>query len=287
MVTAVGQAIVVVFTGSVALLGDTLHNFADALTAVPLAIAFLLGRRAVTRRFTYGLGRSEDLAGIVIVALIALSSFAAGYEAVKRILDPQEINNLALVGAAGVIGFIGNELVARYRIRVGREIGSAALVADGLHARTDALTSLVVVLAAVGTWLRIPYADPIVGLGITIMIAFVLKDAAKEVFSRMLDAVDPAMVEQAEQTLAETEGVREVTNVRMRWVGHALHLEATLTTAADSSLLSAHAVAVDAEHRLRHALPRLASATVHVDPHPVTAAGEVVDHHASLAHHVH
>ncbi|MQA80849.1 MAG: cation diffusion facilitator family transporter [Streptosporangiales bacterium] len=286
MVTAVLQAVVVGLSGSVALLGDTLHNVADALTAVPLAVAFLLGRRAVTRRFTYGLGRTEDLAGIVIVILIALSSFAAGYEAVRRLVDPQEVHQLVLVAIAGVVGFLGNELVARYRIRVGRQIGSAALVADGLHARTDALTSLVVVGAAIGTWLRIPYADPIIGLGITVMIAFVLKDAAKEVFSRLLDAVDPALVTQAEATLAETGGVRDVTDVRMRWVGHALHLETTLTADPRASLVDAHAVAVDAEHRLRHALPRLARATVHVDPHPEDGDGTRVDHHEELAHHL-
>lgn len=285
VLTASLQAVVVGLSGSVALLGDTLHNVADALTAVPLAIAFLLGRRAVTRRFTYGLGRAEDLAGIVIVVLIAASSFAAGYEAVRRLIDPQEVRQLVLVAIAGVVGFLGNELVARYRIRVGRRIGSAALVADGLHARTDALTSLVVVGAAIGSWLRIPYADPVIGLGITVMIAFVLKDAAKEVFSRLLDAVDPALVTRAEATLAETDGVRDVTDVRMRWIGHALHLEATLTADPHASLVDAHSVAVGAEHRLRHALPRLARATVHVDPHPEADDGTRVDHHRELAHH--
>lgn len=286
LVTAALQAAVFAFSGSVALLGDTLHNLADALTAVPLAIAFFLGRRAATRRFTYGLGRAEDLAGVVIVAFIAASSVAAGYLAVTRLLHPEQLEHLALVGVAGVIGFVGNELVARYRIRIGRQIGSAALVADGLHARTDGLTSIAVVLAAAGSWLGIPYADPLVGLGITVMIAYVLRGAAGEVFSRLLDAVDPRLVERAEAAMRGTPGVRGVTDVRMRWVGHALHVEGTLTTDPGRTLIDAHAVAVDAEHRLRHALPRFARATLHVDPHPDAGCGERVDHHAGLAHHL-
>lgn len=281
MATALVQAAVVVVSGSVALLGDTLHNVADALTAVPLAIAFVLGRRAATRRFTYGLGRAEDLAGLVVVFLIAASSVAAGVEAVRRIVDPQEISHLPLVAGAGVVGFVGNELVARYRIRVGRQIGSAALVADGLHARTDAITSLAVLLAAGGAWLQIPYSDPVVGLVITVMIAMVLKDAAREVFSRLLDAVDPDLVSTAEVALGQVAGVTGVSRVQMRWVGHALHAEVDLTADHTLSLADAHAVTIEAEHALLHALPRLTGVTIHVDPHPTHAT----DHHAALAHH--
>lgn len=141
-VTAAAQAVVVVATGSVALLGDTLHNVADALTALPLGVAFLLGRRAATRRHTYGYGRAEDLASIAIVATIAASAALACYQAIDRLLHPQPVTYLPAVAAAGLIGLVGNEVVARYRITVGRRIGSAALVADGLHARTDGFTSL-------------------------------------------------------------------------------------------------------------------------------------------------
>ena len=178
--TAALQAIVVLFSGSVALLGDTLHNVADALTAVPLGIAFVLGRRAATRAYTYGFGRAEDLAGIVIVLVIAGSSIAAGWTALDRLLNPREMTHLPWVLGAGVIGFLGNELVARYRITVGRRIGSAALVADGLHARTDGFTSLAVVPAAAGSWLGWRWADPAVGLLITVAVVFVLKDATRE-----------------------------------------------------------------------------------------------------------
>ena len=279
-VTAAAQAVIVVVSGSVALLGDTLHNVADALTAVPLGIAFLLGRRAATRAYTYGYGRAEDLAGIVIVVVIAASAVAAGWTAIDRLLQPSGISHLPYVAAAGVLGFAGNELVARYRIRVGRRIGSAALVADGLHARTDGFTSLAVVVAAAGAWVGWDWADPVVGLAIAVAIAFVLRDAAREVYRRLMDAVDPALVDQAETTLRTIPGVRDVSAVRMRWIGHRLHAEAVLVVGADLTLQSAHEIAADAEHQLTHAVPRLTRATVHTDPasHP----GD--HHHADLSH---
>ncbi|GAA5772003.1 putative cation efflux system protein Rv2025c [Streptosporangium roseum] len=281
MATALVQAVIVALSGSVALLGDTLHNFADALTAVPLAIAFSLGRRAATRRFTYGYGRAEDLAGIVIVALIAASAGLAGYEAVKRLVNPQDVQALGLVAAAGFVGFLGNEWVARYRIKVGREIGSAALVADGLHARTDGFTSLAVLLGAGGAALGFPLADPIVGLLITVAICFVLRDAAREIYHRLMDAVDPKLIEQTEEILAAVPGVQAVGAVRLRWIGHALRAEVDIAVRHDLSLIEAHAVAVEAEHRLIHDLPRLRAATVHADPDGPAGT----DHHAVLLTH--
>ncbi|TDO41865.1 cation diffusion facilitator family transporter [Paractinoplanes brasiliensis] len=280
-VTAALQALIVVFSGSVALLGDTLHNVADALTAVPLGIAFLLGRRAATRAYTYGFGRAEDLAGVFVVLVIAASAVTAAWFAVDRLLNPQTMTHLPWVFAAGVIGFIGNEVVARYRITVGRRIGSAALVADGLHARTDGFTSLAVVLAAAGAWLGWDWADPVVGLAITVAIAFVLKDAAREVYRRLMDRVDPELVDRAEQALREIPGVRDVSGLRLRWIGHRMQAEAAIVVDAHLSLLAAHEIAADAEHQLTHRVPRLTGATVHVDPdsHP----GD--DCHTGLSHH--
>jgi len=265
-VTAVAQLALVLVTGSVALLGDTIHNFADALTALPLGIAFLLGRRAATRRYTYGLGRAEDLAGVVVVLLIAASAALAGYEAVLRLITPQPVQHLWVVAAAGVVGFIGNELVARYRITVGRQIGSAALVADGLHARTDGFTSLAVVLGAAGVGLGFPAADPIIGLLITVAILFVLRDAAKEVFRRLMDAVDPATVDLAERTARAIPGVRDVTDLRMRWIGHALRAELAVRVDADLTVKQAHQLTHDVEARLRHAVPRLTAAAILTEP---------------------
>nr|WP_231956670.1 MULTISPECIES: cation diffusion facilitator family transporter [unclassified Actinoplanes] len=278
--TAIMQALIVVFSGSVALLGDTLHNVADALTAVPLGIAFMLGRRAATRAYTYGFGRAEDLAGIVIVLVIAASSITAAWLAVDRLLHPQPMTHLPWVLAAAVIGFAGNEIVARYRITVGRRIGSAALVADGLHARTDGFTSLAVVLAALGTWAGWSWADPAVGLAITIAIAFVLKDAAREVYHRLMDRVDPELVDQAERTLRAIPGVHDVSGLRLRWIGHRMHAEAAVVVDANLTLLAAHEIAADAEHQLTHGVPRLTGVTVHVDPdsHP---GGQ---HHTDISH---
>ncbi|MFG1668446.1 cation diffusion facilitator family transporter [Streptomyces sp. Y7] len=281
-VTALVQAVVVVASGSVALLGDTVHNTADALTAVPLGIAFVLGRRAATRRFTYGYGRAEDLAGIAIVLTIAASAAFAAWTAVDRLLDPRPMQQIPAVAVAALVGFAGNEWVARYRIRVGRDIGSAALVADGLHARTDGFTSLAVLLSAAGAALGRQLADPIVGLAITAAIALVLRDAAREVFRRVMDAVDPALVDTAERALREVEGVREVGELRLRWIGHRLRAEVAVVVDGEATVRQAHAIAVEAEHALLHAVPRLTAALVHADPAP--APGEA-DPHLALAHH--
>ncbi|MGW3846715.1 cation diffusion facilitator family transporter [Streptomyces fagopyri] len=280
--TALVQGVIVVFSGSVALLGDTVHNAADALTAVPLGIAFVLGRRAANRRFTYGYGRAEDLAGIAILLTITASAAFAAWAAVDRLLDPRDVQHVPVVAAAAVAGFIGNEWVARYRIRVGREIGSAALVADGLHARTDGFTSLAVLLGAGGAALGWRSADPIVGLLITAAILLVLRDAAREVFRRVMDAVDPALVDSAETALLTVDGVREVSELRLRWIGHRLRAEVAVVVDGDMSVRAAHAVAVACEHALLHAVPKLDAALVHADP--ATAPGEA-DPHLALAHH--
>jgi cation diffusion facilitator family transporter len=267
-VTALIQAIVTVLSGSVALLGDTLHNAADALTAVPLAVAFLLGRRAPNRRYTYGYGRAEDLAGIAVVVTIAASSALAAYEAITRLLHPRTVSDLIAVAAAALTGFAGNELAARYRIRTGRKIGSAALVADGLHARTDGLTSLAVLLGAGGVAIGWTWADPVVGLLITLAILAVLRQAAREIYRRLMDAVDPALVDQVEQTLRATAGVLDTGQIRLRWVGHQLRAECEVVVAGGISAAEAHQVTVNAEHNLLHAIPRLAGALVHADPLP-------------------
>jgi len=277
--TALVQAGVVLLTGSVALLGDTLHNVADALTAVPLAIAFTLSRRPPNRRYTYGYGRSEDLAGIVVVLFIVASAVLVAWESAHRLVDPGEVKHLGAVAAAGVVGFLGNEVVARYRMKVGREIGSAALVADGLHARTDALTSLAVVASAVGVWLGWDQADPVVGLLITLAILKVLVEAGRQVYHRLMDAVDPSLVDEMEQVLRSTPGVRSVGELHVRWIGHSLRAECEVVVDASITLAEAHAIALEAEHRMLHQVRRLSSVFIHADP-------EGPEHHALTAHHL-
>ncbi|MCV7312199.1 cation diffusion facilitator family transporter [Mycobacterium paraffinicum] len=264
--TATMQVVIAVVSGSIALAADTIHNFSDALTAVPLWIAFSLGRRAATRRYTYGYGRAEDIAGLFVIGMIALSAVIAGYEAVLRLIHPVAVEHVAWVAVAGIVGFLGNEGVASYRIRVGRRIGSAALVADGLHARTDGFTSLAVLFGAIGVALGYPIADPVVGMIITVAIVAVLYRAVRDIFRRLMDAVDPSLVDTAEACLAARPGVRSVRSIRMRWIGHQLHADAELDIDPDTSLEDAHRIAHDAEHELTHAVPKLNSALVHAYP---------------------
>jgi cation diffusion facilitator family transporter len=281
LATSIAQTALVVLTGSVALLADTIHNFSDALTALPLWIAFVLGRRAASRRYTYGYGRAEDLAGVFIVVMIALSAIMAGYESFRRLLEPQPIGNIGMLIAAGVIGFAGNEVVAVYRIRLGRRIGSAALVADGVHARTDGFTSLAVVAGALGVLAGFSLADPIVGILITVAILFVLRGAAHDICRRLMDAVDPTLVDTAEATLRAVPGVLEVQELRLRWIGHRIRAETGITVDPTLGIVEAHDIATTAKHALLHEVPKLVTATVHVSPRDTTGR----DHHAQLAHH--
>ncbi|KKF03196.1 cation transporter [Mycolicibacterium obuense] len=264
--TALAQIGIVAISGSVALLADTIHNFSDALTAIPLWIAFALGTRAATRRYTYGFGRAEDLAGLFVVAMIALSAVIAGIESVRRLINPVPIEHVGWVAVAGLVGFLGNEWVALYRIRVGRKIGSAALVADGLHARTDGFTSLAVLFGAAGSALGFPLADPLIGLVITVAILAVLRTAIRDIFRRLMDGVDPRFVDSAEAALAAEPGVTSVRSVKMRWIGHRLHADAELDIDPNVSLADAHRIAHEAEHTLTHAVPKLSSALVHAYP---------------------
>ena len=274
-VTAAIQATVVVFSGSVALLGDTLHNVADALTAIPLLIAFRLASRPATKRFTYGYGRAEDLGGVFVIAMIALSSALAAYEAIDRLLHPRDVVHLWAVAGAAIVGFFGNELVARYRIRVGRRIGSAALVADGLHARTDGFTSLAVLLGAGGVALGWNQADPLIGLVITIAILGVLRSAVAQVGARLMDAVDPHLVDQATAAIMSVPGVDAVRELRIRWIGHTLRAEAGIEVDAGLNLAAAHQLAHHAEAHLLQDVRRLSAVTIHVSPagaHPAPDA---------------
>jgi cation diffusion facilitator family transporter len=264
--TAALQAVVVLLSGSVALLGDTLHNIADALTAIPLLVAFRLGRRPANKRYTYGYGRAEDLAGLFVIAMIALSGVVAAYEAIDRLLHPRDVAYLWAVAGAGLIGFFGNELVARYRIKVGRQIGSTALVADGLHARTDGLTSLAVLLGAGGVAIGWRWTDPVVGLVITVAILGVLRSAVTQVGARLMDAVDPALVDQATKALVTMDGVKEVRELRIRWIGHRLRAEADITADPSLTITQAHELAHHAEDRLLAGVRRLNAANVHVSP---------------------
>lgn len=271
-VTAILQVLVVLISGSVALLADTIHNFGDAATAVPLWIAFRLARLKPNKRFTYGYGRVEDLAGVAIVLTILASAIIAGWQSIDRFLHPQAVKHLWAVVAASVVGCIGNEAVAQFRIRVGREIGSAALIADGYHARVDGLTSLAVLLGALGVWLGFPLADPVIGLVITVAILKIVWDSSKSIFSRLIDGVDPEVVDEIRHALNHTPGVLDISEVRVRWLGHRLHAEVNVAVSPELSVEKGHETAKDVRHKLLHQLRYLSNATVHIDPE--TASGE-------------
>src|SRR5829696_2159276 len=280
LVTAILQLIVVVLSGSVALLSDTIHNFGDALTAAPLWIAFALTRLGASRRFTFGYGKAEDVTGVVVVLIILFSAVVAGYQAIERLINPQPVGLLWAVAIAGAVGLVGNEAVALFRIRVGRQIGSAALVADGYHARTDGWTSLAVVLGAVGVWLGYPLADPIVGLLIAAAILVIVWQSGKTVFTRLLDGVDPEVIDEIRRTASNVPGVEDVSEVRARWLGHRLRAEVNVAVDPGLSVAEGHAIAREVNHRLMHELRYLDTAVVHVDP--VQESGE--EHHRVDAH---
>lgn len=265
-ITSLLQIVIVAWSGSVALLADTIHNIGDGLNSVPLLMAFYLARRAATRRYTYGFGKAEDVAGIFIVLSIAISAGVVFYESIQKFINPEPMSNLGWVASAAIIGFLGNEAVALLQIRTGRKIGSAALVADGLHARTDGLTSLAVLLAAGGTWLGFPILDPIIGFLIGVAILFITKDAIVTVWYRLMDAIEPEYMDQAEAVISQKPGVEDLCRLRMRWMGHRLQAEVHIAVDPHLTTLESHRIAEEVRHELFHALPTLSEAIVHVDP---------------------
>ncbi|MCF7804270.1 MAG: cation diffusion facilitator family transporter [Candidatus Marinimicrobia bacterium] len=288
MVTALIQVVIVYLSGSVALLADTIHNFGDAATAIPLWIAFLFARKQANKRFSYGFGRVEDLAGMAIVGTILFSAIVAGYQSIHRLIYPDPMSHVWVVAGAALIGFIGNEAVAVFRINVGRNIGSAALIADGKHARVDGLTSLAVLAGALGTWLGYPVADPIIGIGITIAILKIVWDSAKTVFQRVLDGVDPEIIDQIRHSADHTERVAEVSDVRARWIGHEIRAELSVAVQPDLTIEEGHNIAIQVRHNLLHDLDFLTDAVVHIDP--VDESGDEyhrVEDHSHGEHGVH
>ncbi|WP_292391656.1 cation diffusion facilitator family transporter [Methanosarcina sp. UBA5] len=272
MITAILQIFIVFISGSVALLADTIHNFGDASTAIPLAIAFSLARRKPNKRFSYGYGRVEDLAGIIIVFLILFSAAVAGYESVNRFLNPQPVGHLQAVAVAAIIGCIGNEVVVQFRMKVGKEIGSAALIADGYHARVDGFTSLAVLIGAIGIWLGYPIIDPLIGMLITISILKIVLDSSKLVFTRLLDGVEPEIIDKVKNITESVDGVCEVTDLRVRWIGHRLHAEINASVATSLSVGEGHEIANAIREKLLENFSYLSGTTIHVDP--FTASGE-------------
>lgn len=279
--TSLLQIVIVLWSGSIALFADTVHNIGDMLNSIPLLLAFYLARRAATRRYTYGFNRAEDVAGIFIVLSIAFSAGVIFWESIQRFWQPQPLTNLGWVAAAAIIGFLGNEAVALLQIRVGRKLGSAAMVADGLHARTDGMTSLAVLLAALGSWLGYPLVDPIIGLLIGVAILFITKDATITMWYRLMDAIEPELLATAEHAIGHVAAVKELRRLRMRWMGHRLHAEVHIAVDSHLTTAQSHQVAEEVRHAIFHAVAKLSEAIIHVEPwsENIAAAHQLTLHH--------
>lgn len=265
-VTALLQIVIVALSGSIALLADTVHNIGHLVTTIPLIIAFRVGMRAPSRRYPYGFRRAEDLVGLLIGLVIALSAVIIVWESVRSLLEPRELTHLGWVLAAALVGAAGNEAVARYRIRAGRKIGSAALVAEGQHARTDALTSLAVAVGVLGAWAGVPQLDPLIGLVIAAVIIAVLVASMRTVVRRLMDGVDDGTLDRVETAVAQVPGVLQVRGARARWAGHRMNAEVDITADAALTLPEAHALQADVREHLLATVPHLEQVGVHVEP---------------------
>src|SRR5579863_8043865 len=281
LLVALIQFAIAAIGGSAGLFADALHNLGDVFTTVALWIAFVISNRAANQRYTYGYYRSEDLAGIFIVLVIIASAVAGAVESIQKLTSGNVPTQLYLSMAAALVGVIGNETLAQYKIAVGRRINSVPLMADGQHSRIDGLTSLAAFLGLVGVRFGLPIADPVAGIVITVVIITVVYSTSHSVLQRLLDAVDPRVVPSIISKAQEVSGVEAVTDVRARWVGHTLHVAMNIEVEPELTLIKAHAIAEEARHRLFHSIKGISEVVIHTDP-----SSESGDHHQSLAHHV-
>ena len=278
LVAAVELA-VAVSSGSAAVLADGLHNLGDVSTTVALAIAFLLSRRAPTRRFPYGYHRTEDLAGLVVLLLVLASAVASAVTSVEHLVHRGPLQHPAVALASALFGFIGNEGVARYKSVSGRRLRSVSLEADGQHSRVDGLASLGAAAGVVASWAGASVLDPVAGLLISVVIAMVAWDTARTVTPRLIDEADGSLLTLIEEVAATTPGVVAVGTVRARWTGRRVRAELVLAVDPTETVSRAHALGEEVRHRLFHRVEALGEVIVHLDP-----AGEAAAHSAA-AHH--
>lgn len=274
------QLLIALIGGSAGLFADALHNLGDVLTTVALWIAFVVSRRAANRRYTYGYYRAEDLAGIFIVLIIIASAAAGAIESILKLSSGSPPTQIYLSMAAAAIGCIGNEVLAQYKIAVGKRINSVPLVADGQHSRIDGLTSLAALIGLIGVRLGFPLADPIAGLLITLVILSVVYSTSRSVLQRLLDGVDPHIVPAIIETASSVEGVAATNEVRARWIGHTLHITLNIEVNPQLTLLQAHEIAEQVRHRLFHEIQGVSEVIIHTDPQ-----SDGRDHHQMMAHH--
>ncbi len=265
--TAAGQAVVVWLSGSVALLADTIHNLSDALVALPLWFAFSISKRKPTPHYPYGFYRVEDLAGLCVLLAIFASGLWTGWESIQRIIDPKVPQNILLGIVAGLVGGLGNEIVARYRLKVGKEIRSLALMAEGHHARVDALTSLGVVVGLGLVALGFPLADPIVGLIITAFIFSIVFEVGKDIVPRIVGKADADEIEEIRSVAKKIEGVKGVGGIKLQWLGHRCFADVCIAVSPLIAVSEAHRITEGVRHELLHHISALVDVTIHADPH--------------------
>ena len=271
LITASLQVGVFWLSGSVALLADLIHNIGDALTALPLGVAFIIGRRQPTSRFAYGYGRMEDLAGLAVVGVVLVSALITAYESIERFYHPQPLHHLGALAAAACIGFVGNEIVALFRMKVGREINSAALVADGQHAMADGLVSLAVLCSAIGVSLGYPWADPVIGLVITGVLLKIVWESGQTIFTRLLDGVEPDVIAEIYHAVDHGVSAAAVQEVKARWLGHRLYVELAIAVPGDLPLQAGQDLANRLRSQLQTHLPYLGQASIQLVCEPPQA----------------
>src|ERR1700716_2859860 len=279
-IAAVAEISASILSGSASVLADGLHNAGDVLTSFILLFTFALVRRPATRRFSSGYGRFEAEAKLLFLVVLIITAAIATAESFYKLIHPTTYANIPLSLGAALVGVVANLGVSEYKVRVGRGIGSESLAADGIHSRIDALVSAGA-FAGIGlAGIGLAIADPIVGILITVAIVFVLAGTVKALFYRMMDAVDPTIVDELTTAAKSVPGVLAVHDVRVRWVGR--ELVATMHVACNpkSTLEDAPAVAMRGVGGVCHEVPA-ARLEIHMDPgtakHHHTAVGTPVD----------
>jgi cation diffusion facilitator family transporter len=222
--TGLIELLLAILTGSVGLLGDAIHNLSDVSTSAVVFLGFRLSKRPASERYSYGLERAEDLAGVGIAVVIWASAAFAGIESVRKLVEHGHTTDVGWGIVGAVIGIVGNQVVARYKLRIGRRIGSATLVADARHSWLDALSSAGALVGLVAVALGQPWGDPVAGLAITLFICHVGYEVTSDVVHRLADGVDPEVIHLAEAAAGSVPGVVHA-HARARWTGRTLRVE--------------------------------------------------------------
>jgi cation diffusion facilitator family transporter len=261
-VTSLFELAIALLSGSVALLADSLHNLGDVFTTVGIYFGFRMSRRSASARFPYGYGRAEDLAGVVVVAAIWISAGVAFYQSYEKFVSGSPTTDLPVGMAAAVIGIVGNQVVARYKSRVGREINSAPLIVDAKHSLLDSAASAGALVGLMGVALGFPQADPIAGVAIGILIVHIGIDATGEVAARLMDANDEELAQEAGRAAGEVPGVEKVSDVRARWLGREVEVRVSVELAPHLAHHDVRAICAQVDRAIRSELQDVRDTTI-------------------------